>query len=189
MSEESRSRSWTDEDLSACEVPPRLWHCSRETWQGDWPEVPDDFDLVFIHGPVGSGKTHLAVALMRERGERDGLEPGCYQKRYSGDRVYGCLFADIQRACESMKPGRDGTAEHFTEAGLLVFDDLGAERLTDFTLDRVSLILRLRYDWMRPTIITTNLKPSEFNATDPRLASRLLSGVVIKREGKDRRLA
>ena len=187
---ESSSKPTTPVDLAKCGVPPRLVHCSRESWRGAFPEVPDDWQAVTIYGPVGTGKTHLAVALMAERIERDGFKQGRYQKSYSGEYAYGAVFFDIQEACERMKPGRDeGISERLCQAELLVFDDLGAERLTDFTLDRVSLVLRYRYNWMLPTIITTNLSLAQMNELDPRMASRLMEGERVKRTGEDQRLA
>lgn len=144
---------------------------------------------MLIYGPVGTGKTHLAISLMVERMKRDALRQGQYQKSYTGHYALGSVFYDIQEACERMKPGGDdGLGNRLCKAELLVFDDLGAERLTDFTLDRVSLILRQRYNWMLPTIITTNLRLAQLNETDPRMASRLMEGERIKREGKDERL-
>ncbi len=187
--------------LAAAGVPPRMLPFTWEHWRGDRPEVPETFEILTVSGPVGTGKTHVAVSLLAERLE-SGLRPGSYQHRvrdsgefgnYRGTETRtGGLFADVQEAVESLKPSaRDPNARlaALLRAELLVFDDFGVERPTEFTLDRVSFILRHRYNHLLPTIITTNLSPSQLNAIDPRLASRILSGARIKRNGKDQRFA
>ena len=75
---------------------------------------------------------------------------------------------------------------------VLLLDDLGAGDLTgergDWRRDRIAHVLCERYDMARPTIVTTNLSPDELYKTDARLASRLLSGVVVEIGGPDHRL-
>ena len=201
MSENASSPSSTE--WSSIGIPPRLAHCSRKSWIGEWPFDGSPVDVVLLHGPVGSGKSHLAAALCLEA-VKQGAEAGWRQEdgmsTYSpytpGHKwsriVSGVLFRDIQATVERLKPNHEDADKRLKllrDCAFLAFDDLGSERLTDWTLDRVSLILRTRYDYMRPTVVTTNLSPSELGRIDPRLASRLCSGVVHKCSGRDRRLA
>ncbi len=192
----SKSQPSIEKNLSAAGVPPRLLHCSRETWEGEWL-FGEQLDIALLHGPVGSGKSHLAVALCLEA-IRSGMQPGVRKEHSyspnSGGKTWwvgGALFRDIQDSMEALKPGHDDaedTLDILKSCRFLAFDDLGAERLTDWTLDRVSLIMRHRYNHMLPTVVTTNLSPSELNNTDPRLASRLCSGLIHKCTGRDRRI-
>ena len=95
----------------------------------------------------------------------------------------------------STAPSAPMTAElmaRLVRAHVLVLDDLAAERLTDFGLDRVATLVQARYDACRRTIVTTNLESTALGELHGRMASRLL-GVgdgarVIKLTGSDRRV-
>ncbi len=179
------------------EVPPRLLHCRKGNWNGEYPKVltnGEDWTFALITGPTGTGKSHLAVSELWRCGVRFGDWNETVRRpngNYIEEKAHvGAIFVDVQEAIEEMKPPKNADPSRLMEADFLVFDDLGAERLTPFTLDRVSLILRHRYNHMRRTILTTNLTLEALVEVDPRLASRLLSDVVIDRSGtaRDRRL-
>jgi hypothetical protein len=167
------------EALGRVGVPVRHRRCSRSNWTGHWPSNAKITDgITVIHGPVGSGKTHLGTAMFAE----------WFIEHGTG------LWFDVVEFVEQLRNdiSSDTPSDVLKialETSLLMLDDLGAERLTDFTLDRVAYVLRHRYDWMLPTIITTNLTPSKVNEIDPRLMSRMFSGTVVARTGKDYRFA
>jgi DNA replication protein DnaC len=74
---------------------------------------------------------------------------------------------------------------------LLVFDDLGAEKTSDWTRDRVLFLLETRlYDRKKQTVITSNLSISEIaSVIDDRLSSRIVETCACFRlEGEDLRL-
>ena len=57
---------------------------------------------------------------------------------------------------------------------LLTLDDLGAEKISDFTVDRLYLIIDSRYSNMKKIIITSNLTLNDIkNKIHDRLASRI----------------
>ena len=118
-------------------------------------------------GPVGCGKSHLAVAILRE----------IIAKGYSG-LYYNSpdLLRDIRATFDE---GRDVTEEDLldevTTTDLLVFDDVGAERSTEFVLDRFYLIINKRYEACKPVIVTTNLDHEEL---EERLGTRILSRLL-----------
>ncbi len=103
--------------------------------------------LLFIGGP-GTGKTHLAVAVLRALIEKcaDGL------------------FCDYQTLLDRIRSGYDAQSgstdrEAYRTAldvELLMLDDLGAHRVTDFTQDVVTGILTHRCNHRKPIIATTN---------------------------------
>ena len=75
---------------------------------------------------------------------------------------------------------------------VLVVDDLGAEKITDWTRDRIFFLLEKRlYDKKKQTIITSNHRIGELaSALDDRLASRIVETCAVFRlEGADKRLA
>lgn len=149
-----------------------------EGWAGDpW--------CVTILGPAGTGKTWIAVRmLMKLWNTADG--GGRVGKWAARPR-----FFDVSTAIEAIKSefgtGDNGkTLEAMMVSRLLVLDDLGAQRETDFTKDQVSVVLRSRYNDMLPTIITSNAA-NLGELGDQRIASRLSDGLVITLNGKDRR--
>lgn len=109
-----------------------------------------DFGLLLL-GPCGVGKTHLATAalsfLIREKG------------------VAGIFydFRDLLKEIQASYNPVSGTTEMgilapIFSAEVLVLDDLGATKMTDWVRDTLSHIINNRYNERRVTIVTTNLE-------------------------------
>lgn len=131
---------------------------------------------VVILGPVGVGKTHLAVGAARLR-------------HFNGEFV---SFWPVVELLDALRPGGDETAaDRARDAAVLVLDDLGAERPTDWTAERMYALVNRRWLDERPIICTTNLPVEDLNAAvGPRLYSRLAHDALpIRLAGKDRRRA
>lgn len=119
---------------------------------------------VYLHGPVGTGKTHIAVAMARVTSERQML----VMKPQEVSRFI--------RASESAAQEED-RIEDLVTAKVLVLDDLGTEKLTDFLASLLYEIIDGRY--MRGTgglIVTSNLSLGDMakNFGDERITSRLV---------------
>ena len=80
---------------------------------------------------------------------------------------------------------------NLSEANILILDDLGAEKSSEFALQSLYVIIDQRYSEIRPTIITSNLSLGEIaEKVGDRIASRIAGMCkVIELKGKDRRLA
>jgi DNA replication protein DnaC len=118
-------------------------------------------------GPVGCGKSHMAIAILRE----------IIRKGYSG-LYYNSpdLFRDIRATfSKGSLITEDDLLEEVTTIDMLVFDDIGAEMCTDFVLDRFYLIINERYTGCKPVIITTNLTHEELES---RLGKRIYSRII-----------
>jgi DNA replication protein DnaC len=83
--------------------------------------------------------------------------------------------------------------QHFREVGkmaeadLLVLDDIGALRTSDWSREQLHAVIDRRYNAMRPTVVTTNL-PKLGDEVGDRIASRLAADIVIVTlAGPDRR--
>lgn len=118
-------------------------------------------------GHIGCGKSHLAAAILR----------GVIEKGYSG-LFYNSpeLLRDIRATFDARSElTEDDLIEDVTTTDLLVFDDVGAENMTEFVRDRFYLIINERYENCKPVIVTTNLglEPLE-NRLGNRIVSRLL---------------
>ncbi|MDA1312724.1 MAG: ATP-binding protein [Acidobacteria bacterium] len=104
---------------------------------------------LMLQGPPGVGKTHLACAALKGLAER-GFE---------------CLFFDYQNLLDRIRAGYNPTAgtserEAYTSAldkEVLLLDDLGSHRVTDWVWDVVTSIINHRYNAKKALIVTTNL--------------------------------
>lgn len=141
---------------------------------------------LYLHGPVGTGKTTCAAATMREilkHGHKarfvrmcDAIEDARMQFR-TGERALAPL---------------EGTP-------FLFLDDLGKEQPTGFVMERIFALIDMRSADMKPICVTTQYSPSELSARlsqqgDPDTAAAIVSRLMqqcvrIKFGGKDRRIA
>jgi DNA replication protein DnaC len=118
----------------------------------EYPYGTKKMGLMFIGDP-GTGKTHLAVAVM---------------KRLIA-RGFECVFFDYQNLLERIRSSYDqasGAAQREAyqtalDCEVLVLDDLGAHRVTDWVEDTVTSLITYRYNNNKPLITTTNLRDSE----------------------------
>ncbi len=127
--------------------------------------TPEHGGLI-MRGGVGSGKTHVAVAILKEV-----LGKGYFGVFWNFNDLLSHLRASYNRdAVES----EDRVLAPLDRADLLVLDDLGTESVSDWVRDRLYLIINRRYESGAPTIITTNCEEAELEArVGPRIVSRL----------------
>ena len=173
--------------LAQARVPVRYEHCELPSFHAEYAganpslsnaaliagrfveEYPLDKDktgLLFL-GPIGVGKTHLAVGILRELILSKGIHGLFYDYRE--------LLKEIQNSYNPTVAATEmSILRPVFEAELLVLDELGAVKPTEWVWDTVSLILNTRYNDMRSTIITTNLSdaPAAGAAGDLRKSAR-----------------
>ena len=167
--------------LARAGVPPRYLDCSLENFTGWRPETRP----VALLGPCGTGKTHLAVGYLRDWVIEYGSN-AWFQR--AGTLVRQLRQCCSEHACESEESLVRRLGQ---ECRFLVLDDLGAEALTDFTLQGIYDILDLRYAYDLATIVTSNLDVARLAvAYGDRFVSRLMAmGEVVELSGEDFRLA
>lgn len=138
---------------------------------------------MWLRGKEGTGKTHIAVATLKEVIGRG--HSGLYWNVPE-------LFLELRRLMAEKAEMTE--ADLFDEAlrtDLLVLDDLGAERTSDYVLDRLYVMINGRYQNDLATIITTNRTPDELRAQiGPRIVSRLceMTAELIFPDGDYRRM-
>jgi len=114
-------------------------------------EYPQTAGLV-IAGPFGRGKTHLAAGIARTL--INSLHRVEFWQAYS-------LLDSLRIRKERDETQSRYEVEHFVDVPLLVVDDLGKERLTDWGREQIFHTFDQRDVMERPTLVTTNLSIPE----------------------------
>jgi len=144
----------------------------------EWVNDPRGF--LFVHGVCGCGKSHLASAIQYKH--------NCEKKEcrlaFSSD-----LFLKIRSSFGSNAEHTERELIEGYSSGLRIFDDIGAQKISDYVIEAWYNIIDKRYMDEVPTMFTSNLSLKEISLcmTD-RIASRIASGKIFELKGKDRRL-
>jgi DNA replication protein DnaC len=120
-------------------------------------EFPLDRGLLLI-GLPGVGKTHLAVATLKAWIEKGGT--GLFYTTIDLMSELRGTYSNSDRASEA------DVLEKVTKTDLLVLDELGRERISDWRDEILHLIVNARYSHRRATLFTTNFDIGD-NPTDP----------------------
>ncbi|HKE57673.1 MAG TPA: ATP-binding protein, partial [Pyrinomonadaceae bacterium] len=116
--------------------------------------------LLFM-GSVGVGKTHLAVAILRGLIETYGVQGLFYQS--------GALLKEIQDSYNPISQTSElKVLAPVFEADVLVLDELGASKPTDWVRDTLMQIINTRYNDKKLTFFTTNYLDERRSDTDTR---------------------
>jgi DNA replication protein DnaC len=135
---------------------------------------------LLLWGNVGTGKTFFAACIANALIDRD-------------IPVLMTSFAKIINAMSGFAiDDKNGYIDEFNRYNLLIIDDLGAERQSDFAQEIVYNVIDCRYRNGQPLIITTNLTLDEIknppNMTHKRIYDRILEMCVpIQFTGESRR--
>jgi len=184
--------------MGRARIPKRYEHCDFEsyatdladgkTWtvhheqalkqaklltQGFVRDYPATEKGLLLMGPSGVGKTHLAVAALKELIRRGHAGLFC---------DYRELLKEIQASYNPASESTEtGVLEPIRTVELLVLDDLGASKPSAWVLDIIGLVLNARYNERRLTILTTNYFDE---SAAPEAGARLPGGqrVVVKED-------
>ncbi len=189
-------------------IPRRFWHAELENYEPQTPSQhraitesrsfvetfkPSEGKGLTLIGEPGIGKTHIAVGVLKE----------IFRKK----RVRG-IFFDTKDLLYTMKMLIDEKRDmkllkSILGAKLIVLDDLGSERLSDWQREILSYIISYRYNNLKSTIITSNYRLRELKGEndsgtpkfllEDRLGANVVSRIyemtkVILIKGEDRRI-
>lgn len=112
-------------------------------------QYPIDKTGLIFEGTSGSGKTHLAIGIMKALIIEKGIP---------------CFFCGFQELLEKIKNSYDASVATTSmevlrpvfDCEVVLIDDLGSVAPTGWVKDTVALILNKRYEGDKTTIITTN---------------------------------
>jgi DNA replication protein DnaC len=160
--------------LADARIPRRYQHCDLATfrhYENEWlkraaacaARFAADYPVVdrglFLLGRPGVGKTHLAVAVLKSAVQEKGARGLFYDTR-DLLRVIRSTYDPVVRTTEIevLRP--------VMTADLLVLDDLGAEKTSEWVEETLNLIVNTRYNERRTTVFTSNYEDKPDN-TDP----------------------
>lgn len=158
-------RARADAMFAAARIPKRYEHCELSNYEFEGSqlhlaparmaacrfveEYPVDKTGLLLVGTIGTGKTHLAVGIAKSLIREKGIPCLFYDYRELLKEIQNSYNSSVQTTeLALLKPVFD--------AEVLVLDELGAVRPSEWVWDTVSLILNTRYNDNRTTIITTN---------------------------------
>ena len=150
--------------LSQANIPDRYSHCSllefevsnnssllraRDVAMDFVMSYPTRRDGLLFMGGCGVGKTHLAVGIIKD----------------IISKSVPCLFVDFRALLAEIKEtysdpkgetSESDVLQPVLETDVVVLDDLGAERISEWVRDRLGFIINHRYNNKKAMIITTN---------------------------------
>jgi DNA replication protein DnaC len=195
---------WKEQEEKATEVKPKTkttgWidggtpkayrECTFENYHGNDKLIKDlqrfigaSWDGIVLRGNTGCGKTHLAIAIARQ------IPTEPIKMRGGWDVAPGSVFTTAPELLlkirsafrDDAKQSEEQLIEYYSGCELLILDDLGSEKTSEFAITTLYIILDRRIRENLKTIITTNLLQSEIEATfGARIASRMSAMENIK---------
>lgn len=137
-----------------------------------FPQRMRDGGGLILTGAKGTGKTHLAIAIGRDVIERH----GCSFLFLTVSRLIGAIKETFGRNAERSE--RDIYRE-LSDVDLLALDEVGVQNGTDFERDVIFEVINRRYEKMKPTILLSNLPPTEIeSAIGERSMDRMREGGI-----------
>ena len=120
---------------------------------------------LLLYGDVGTGKSYYAACIANR----------LLEKGYSAKMTN---FATLTNDLSGMGEGKNRYIDELNQYSLLVIDDLGAERKSDYVREIVFNIIDSRYRSGKPMIITTNLTGEELRKPDSTESARIYDRIL-----------
>ncbi|MEE8349000.1 MAG: ATP-binding protein [Acidobacteriota bacterium] len=151
-------------------------HLRASKYVEDFPDVPRG---LLFHGPCGVGKTHLSVAILKTL---------IQEKMVTGTFVDEAEL--LRRLQYSYGPGSPETEREvmlpLSEIDLLVWDDLGTGRPTEWVQETIRTVINHRYTHKKLTILSTNwpLQPKQKSLSRSDKLNTVIKDTLEERIGR-----
>lgn len=146
-------------------------------WAKAWRTDPHRCPWLLLVGPVGTGKTHAAIAALR----RAVLVP----------RAVAWEFTTCAQMLEDLRPnGPDDADDRFMRADLLIIDDIAMVKAnTEWAVEQIYRVIDTRRRSNRTTVITSNEVPARLkDQLNEQIVSRIVQNcTAVALVGADRR--
>lgn len=168
---ENKEKIWTDTKLDEAisDLPLRI---RKDIKSLPFPKI-EEVVSTYLFGKVGSGKTIYSVFLMLTE----------LKNHFMTGKRTEALFISVPELLFEFKQSYDRKSEitentlvdKYSKIPLLVLDDFGVERTTDWSFQLLYIIINRRYDNMKKTIFTSNLSLLQLaeKLQDDRIPSRI----------------
>lgn len=117
---------------------------------------------MLLSGKKGSGKTFYAQCIANELMSRG----------------YMVMYTSIRALADSPKDEKNFVLDCVKKCDLLILDDFGAERGTDYMVQETYKVINARYEAKRPMIITTNIGLDDMGAETDQRYSRIFQRIL-----------
>lgn len=191
--EEQRRKEDRDRARKVCFCESNMWKWTFENDRKDNEELSNamvkytenfeeflkDGQGLLLAGNVGTGKTYFAACIANRLIDK-------------GYKVLMTNFARLTNQIQSTFEGKQELIDDLNRYALLIIDDLGAERKSEYMQEMVFNIIDARYRSGLPLIITTNLTIEEIKKTDDLTCRRIYDRIIercfpIEMNGRSRR--
>lgn len=159
---ETNMRNWTFENDDR--KNPKLSDAMLN-YVNNFTDFKKDGKGLLLYGTVGTGKTYYAACIANRLVDE-------------GYRVLMTNFARLSNQIQGMFEGKQKFIDSLNRYQLLIIDDLGAERKSEFMQEQVFNIIDARYRSGLPFIITTNLTADEIKSPQDIGYSRIYDRIL-----------
>lgn len=150
-----------------------------QRYADNFPTLLQENKGLLLYGPVGTGKTFYAACIANTVID-------------AGFTAYVTSFPRLANSMTALSCDKNELLKLLCSYDLLVIDDFGVERGTDFMLEVEHTVLDARINSGKPMILTTNRGVDYFERNETMQLSRIISRILavcipVKVDGADRR--